>query len=100
MSALSSVFCRFFILFSLLFTAVTLQATELDAALESALDRYILLIQTDEAAADQLLQQLAQNDINTPALRSRVRLARMSSTSSASAVPLSRITLRPTRSSA
>ncbi|MBZ9613486.1 tetratricopeptide repeat-containing diguanylate cyclase [Rheinheimera maricola] len=74
MSTLSSISCRIFILLSLFMTTLTLQAEEVDAVLEAELDRYILLLQQDQPAGEQLLLQLEAKYSDTAAIGSRVRL--------------------------
>lgn len=63
------------VIFISILLCLPVTATEVDTKLEQALDRYIQLIdKDDEQAANNLLQQLAETNIETPAIQSRVRL--------------------------
>lgn len=74
MHLLFTLCCRLLLAFGLLGAAASVHAAEVDAVLEAELDRYILLVQQDQQAGEQLLLQLEAKYSDTAAIGSRVRL--------------------------
>ena len=74
MHLLFTLCCRLLLVFGLLVAAVSVRAAEVDAVLEAELDRYILLVQQDQKAGEQLLLQLEAKYSDSAAIGSRVRL--------------------------
>jgi len=74
MSLFSYVFRCLLLVITLFCSAMVAQAQQLDVTVETALDRYIQLAQTDETAAQQLLLSTMEQHADTASVRSKVRL--------------------------